>query len=112
MTNKHSSDFAVSETRFTTVHRNSPKGIRIEDKEAIERVRKRDGVCLAGLILKDGCVSGFDVHHIVHRGAGGGDTLDNMICLCRKHHNAAHSGALSIQKLREILTRFYEYRYE
>lgn len=32
-----------------------------------------------------------DPHHITSRGAGGGDTGDNVIPLCRKHHTEWHS---------------------
>lgn len=32
-----------------------------------------------------------DAHHIVSRGAGGGDDLPNIISLCRAHHNEVHS---------------------
>lgn len=31
-----------------------------------------------------------DVHHIVKRGDGGGDNLDNLILLCRDCHNKQH----------------------
>lgn len=33
---------------------------------------------------------GFDIHHIYGRGEGR-DVITNLICLCRKHHTAAHS---------------------
>jgi 5-methylcytosine-specific restriction endonuclease McrA len=84
-----------------------PKPSRIVDEEAVRRVRKRDGVCLYGLIAKDGCSGGTDVHHIVSRGAGGGDTMDNMILLCRRHHNLAHQGKITKQQLRDAVRHFY-----
>lgn len=31
-----------------------------------------------------------DVHHIMFRSHGGKDELQNVVCLCRKHHIAAH----------------------
>ena len=34
--------------------------------------------------------SGFDLHHIIARSHGGGDSVDNIILLCRRCHNAAH----------------------
>jgi len=71
----------------------------------------RDGVCLAGMILRDGCTVGFDVHHIASRGSGGDDTLENMICLCRRHHNRAHNGRITRGKLREILYLYWKYDY-
>ena len=32
-----------------------------------------------------------DVHHIVFRSHGGKDSEQNLICLCRKHHEQAHN---------------------
>jgi hypothetical protein len=77
----------------------------------IEAARWRDGVCLIGLLLKDGCVAGCDVHHIDTRGSGGDDVLANLICLCRKHHNAAHDGRITRGSLRSALKRFFGYEY-
>lgn len=74
-------------------------------------MRQRDGVCLAGLILKDGCSTDIDVHHIASRGSGGDDTLENMICLCRRHHNQAHAGLVTRGKLRAILHLYWNYGY-
>jgi len=34
--------------------------------------------------------SGFDIHHIIPRSQGGGNDIDNLCCLCRRCHNAAH----------------------
>lgn len=31
-----------------------------------------------------------DVHHIVFRSHGGADVPENLICLCRTHHELAH----------------------
>src|SRR5690242_17212154 len=84
---------------------------RIVSPETVRRVRMRDGVCLAGLMLKDGCSGGVDVHHIASRGAGGDDTLENMICLCRKHHHQAHAGILTRGRLRAVLRFYWQYRY-
>jgi len=33
---------------------------------------------------------GFDLHHIVFRSHGGGDNVENIICLCLKCHRASH----------------------
>lgn len=83
----------------------------IHSPETVERVRRRDGVCLAGLFLRDGCVTGFDVHHIASRGSGGDDLLENLICLCRRHHNLAHAGQISRGTLRAILHLYWNYPY-
>ncbi len=39
----------------------------------------------------------IDVHHVVHRGRGGPNRLDNLACLCTAHHRAVHDGVLAIE---------------
>jgi hypothetical protein len=89
-----------------------PKKMRVIDPLAILAARRRDGCCLYGLVAQDGCVPGFDAHHIDFRGAGGNDALENIICLCRKHHDQAQARRIPASMLREVLTRFYDYSYE
>ena len=60
-----------------------PKKKRIVDPECLERVKK-----LPCAICKKSSFS--DPHHITTRGAGGGDTEDNVMPLCRKHHHQWH----------------------
>jgi 5-methylcytosine-specific restriction endonuclease McrA len=79
---------------------------RIVDKTFYSRVIERDGCCLYGLIHKDGCKGGLDPHHIVPRGRGGSDVLENGITLCRKHHDMAHRHEISIEELRRIRAMF------
>ena len=84
-----------------------PKPSRTVDEDAIEKTRNF-GVCIYGLVAKDGCSGGLDVHHIKTRGSGGGDTGDNLILLCRKHHQEAHMGLISKDLLRAAVRHFYE----
>ncbi len=49
--------------------------------------------CQAG---KKGCVEKLHVHHLVFRCQGGGDSPDNLITLCEKHHTDLHAGKLHI----------------
>jgi len=42
---------------------------------------------------------GFDLHHIIYRSHGGSDNVENVILLCRDHHNKAHSGEIHAQVL-------------
>jgi hypothetical protein len=88
-----------------------PKHKRTADPLAILTAQRRDGCCLWGLIAQDGCVEGYDVHHIEFKGAGGGDEMKNLICLCRKHHDQAQSRKIQAKDLRAVLTRFYGYTY-
>ena len=73
--------------------------------------RERDGVCLYGLVKKDGCSSGLDPHHIKTRGSGGSDAKENLITLCRKHHNEAQERKIKAGFLRRILQNFFRYEY-
>jgi len=67
----------------------------------------RDGVCVYGLIAQDGCSGGLHAHHIKKRSQGGGDVLENGICLCAKHHDAVHRGDVSYEQLINAIRRFY-----
>lgn len=85
-----------------------PKKKRVTDQKTIDYVRNhRDGVCVAGLELKDGCIEGLHVHHIKTKGSGGDDVETNLITLCPKHHDAAHRGYLSAQQLLGFLEKRY-----
>ncbi len=85
---------------------------RIVDLQAVKDARKRDGVCLYGLIAQNGCRGPIDVHHILTRGTGGDDVLENLICLCRRHHMEAQAYIIKPAELQETLSRFYGYKYE
>jgi hypothetical protein len=89
-----------------------PKIKRVVDKGMITWVRDRDGYCIAGRELREQCLQGIDVHHIHSRGSGGGDIKENLICLCRKHHNMAHNGLITRKQLEAMLERRYGYKYE
>lgn len=68
---------------------------RIINKELIDEIR------LMGCIVNNNqCLrSCIDVHHITTIGAGGGDTIENLVPLCRKCHQAIHySGSKSMAK--------------
>ena len=54
-----------------------------------------------------------EAHHVVFRSQGGSDSLDNLVCLCNKHHRMAH-GTWSIQqtitqeRMKEIVLKYLE----
>lgn len=80
------------------------------DRGVAQAARDRDGCCLYGLIYRDGCVPGYDPHHIVSFGSDPRqDVLENIICLCRKHHNEAEARAIPAIKLQGLLYHFYGY---
>lgn len=82
------------------------------DKKEYQYVRSRDGFCIAGRYLRNGCTEGVDVHHIKTRGSGGDDVRENMICLCRKHHEDAHWGRITKDQLKKWLEERYGYEYQ
>ena len=51
-----------------------------------------------------------DVHHVNYRSLGGSDDVENLMGLCRYHHDLAHSGALGAEHLQEIHNKFMQYR--
>jgi len=85
----------------------------IKDKNIIDYVREdRDGfICLYGLVHKDGCNGGSEVHHIIKRSALRLDVEMNLINLCTKHHQMAENQKISQEELFEILEDFYKYDY-
>lgn len=43
-----------------------------------------------------------EVHHIVYRSQGGGEEPDNLITLCKLHHDAAHAGKIGRRYLQSF----------
>lgn len=59
-----------------------PKQKRVVNQKVLDEARRQPCRC---------CNSpGADPHHVTSRKAGGGDTHDNVIPLCRKHHVMWH----------------------
>jgi len=76
---------------------------RIIDKKLIKHLK--DNPC--NICGKPGP---SDVHHLTTRGAGGNDTLENLLVLCRKHHVEIHQVGLTkfswkYPKFKEWLTK-------
>lgn len=46
--------------------------------------------------------NGLDPHHVIFQSAGGSDTLDNLLALCRKCHDDIHAGRLVLEVLRVL----------
>jgi hypothetical protein len=102
------------------IFRPAPKPKKKRKGRAVRRnkgismaARQRDGTCLYGLLYQDGCVTGYAPHHITSFGADPRqDVLENLICLCQKHHNDAEAHRIPAIKLRGILYHFYGYGLE
>ena len=80
------------------------------DKSVAQTARDRDGTCLYGLLYQDGCVGMLSPHHIVSFGSDPRqDVLENLIVLCKKHHNQAEAREIHAITLRGVLYHFYGY---
>lgn len=55
------------------------------------------------------CSAGLDPHHIKNKGAGGDDIPENLITLCRQHHNLAQEKRIPPHVLLDILNRRFRY---
>lgn len=56
---------------------------RVVNKDLVEFVKSLGCICCASSPPND-------AHHVTHKGAGGGDTWDNLMPLCRKCHSQWH----------------------
>lgn len=75
-------------------------------------VLNRDGQCLYGFWTGDRCQFGLDPHHIIHVSQGGPDRKENLITLCRKHHDYVHNTPVPAKILFYILHVLYQYPIE
>ena len=53
--------------------------------------------CQAG---RRGCSEKLHVHHIIWRSRGGSDVPDNLLTLCKKHHDELHDGKFTLKVLK------------
>lgn len=59
-------------------------------------------------------MNGLDPHHVIYVSAGGLDTLDNLITLCRKCHDDIHAGRLKLEivmiceKEGDVIVKFWK----
>lgn len=61
-------------------------------KDVLAEVIGRDCGCVArSIVLETRCWGEIDPHHVLPKGRGGKDTADNLICLCRAHHDWVHN---------------------
>jgi len=56
----------------------------------------------------------LDPHHVIYKSAGGADTLDNLITLCRACHDGIHTGRIKVEvvmvleKEGDIIVKFWK----
>lgn len=87
--------------------------MRTQSKSLLDWVvHERDRTCLYGFWYASECRFGLDPHHIIKRSSNGGDVKENIITLCRKHHDLAEANIISADSLRDILKGLYNYDYE
>lgn len=66
--------------------------IKSVPKDIYQQVLDRDGGCVARSLIPDvRCVGRIDPHHALMKSQGGQDTLDDLIAVCRSHHDYIHA---------------------
>jgi hypothetical protein len=58
---------------------------------ARQKVLERDGGCILC-----GATERLEVHHLIPAAEGGPTTPDNLVVLCRRHHEAVERGEISL----------------
>jgi hypothetical protein len=84
---------------------------RIVNPKFYKEVRERDGSCLWGLRVQDGCSGPLEVHHLIKRSHIGNDILKNGILLCHRHHDQAEGYIIKANQLVALLVEYYHYEY-
>jgi len=80
------------------------------NKSVAQMARDRDGTCLYGLLWRTGCIGIISPHHIVSFGSDPRqDVLENLVCLCKKHHDEAEARVIPAIVLQGLLYHFYGY---
>lgn len=83
---------------------------RIIDPEVLRWVvEERDRTCVYGFMRAkfDECRFGLDPHHLIPRSQGGDDVPENIITLCRHHHDMAEQNTITLEELRDCLEELY-----
>ena len=60
-------------------------------KQVYADVLARDMGCRAAGVIRIPCAGRIDPHHVKRRSQGGQDTVENLISLCRAHHDWVHA---------------------
>lgn len=68
-------------------------------KDIYQDVLARDMGCRGAGLIRIPCAGRIDPHHVKRRSQGGEDTLDNLISLCRAHHDWVHTHVVAAIEL-------------
>lgn len=60
-------------------------------KSVYQDVLARDMGCRAAEVIRIPCAGRIDPHHVKRRSQGGEDTPENLVSLCRAHHDWVHA---------------------
>ena len=77
-----------------------PKKKRVKNRKLLDSYREKR--CL----IDQGCMGVVCAHHITSVGAGGGDSVDNLLPVCAKHHNEIHMSQIKFMEKYPIYIRF------
>lgn len=96
--------------RGEPIRRGQPikKRVKVVPKGIYAQVLARDGGCVARALVPDiRCHGRIDPHHALMRSQGGQDTLEDMIAVCRAHHDWIHANPARSYELGLLRHRSY-----
>jgi hypothetical protein len=94
----------------STIKRGKPIKTKVKavPKDIYQQVLARDGGCVARpLVPEVRCAGRIDPHHALMKSQGGQDTLDDLIAVCRSHHDYIHANPARSYELGLLRHRNY-----
>lgn len=89
----------------TAPKKKKPKAV---PTDIYRQVLARDGGCVARALVPDvACRGRIDPHHALMKSQGGKDTLDDLIAVCRAHHEHIHANPTQSYELGLLRHRAY-----
>jgi hypothetical protein len=84
------------------------KRVKAVPKDIYQQVLARDGGCVARTLVPEvKCAGRIDPHHALMKSQGGKDTLDDLIAVCRAHHDHIHANPAQSYELGLLRHRDY-----
>ena len=96
--------------RKTELKRGKPikKRVKPVAKDVYAQVLARDGGCVARPLVREvQCRGRIDPHHALMKSQGGQDTLEDLIAVCRAHHDWIHANPARSYELGLLRHRAY-----
>jgi hypothetical protein len=96
--------------RSGSINKGKPlkKTVKAVPKDIYQQVLARDGGCVArSLVEQVRCAGRIDPHHALMKSQGGKDTLEDLIAVCRAHHDWIHANPAKSYELGLLRHPYY-----